>query len=179
VTLAVRTQLVLKEESRIGSVIDPMGGSYYVEWLTDEIEERVWAYLDKIAQAGGIVKALESGWIYREMGEAFHKRRKAVESGEERVIGVNCYTSEEEEPIKVFRTNPDAARVEQERIAKLKASRDNNKIEELLGKLRGVCEREENVLPIVVDLMGKGATIAEVCNTYRDVWGEWKQPIVF
>ncbi|HEC57248.1 MAG TPA: methylmalonyl-CoA mutase [Candidatus Syntrophoarchaeum butanivorans] len=179
VTLAVRTQLVLKEESRIGNVIDPLGGSYYIEWLTDEIEDRVWKYLDKIEQVGGIVKALETGWIYREMAEAFHKRRRAIETGEERVIGVNCYVSEEKQKVEVFRTNPNAAKIEQERIKKLKAERDNRKIEELLDKLRRVCEREENVMPVVMELMGKGATLYEVCDTYRDVWGEWKQPIVF
>ncbi|HDM36430.1 MAG TPA: methylmalonyl-CoA mutase, partial [Candidatus Syntrophoarchaeum butanivorans] len=179
VTLAVRTQLVLKEESRIGNVIDPLGGSYYIEWLTDEIEDRVWKYLDKIEQVGGIVKALESGWIYREMAEAFHKRRRAIETGEERVIGVNCYVSEEKQKVEVFRTNPNAAKIEQERIKKLKAERDNRKIEELLDRLRRVCEREENVMPVVMELMGKGATLYEVCDTYRDVWGEWKQPIVF
>jgi len=92
---------------------------------------------------------------------------------------VNCYVSEEKQKVKVFRTNPNAAKIEQERIKKLKAERDNRKIEELLDKLRRVCEREENVMPVVMELMGKGATLYEVCDTYRDVWGEWKQPIVF
>ncbi|MHC1636360.1 MAG: acyl-CoA mutase large subunit family protein [Candidatus Methanospirareceae archaeon] len=179
VTLAVRTQQVIKEETGVANVIDPLGGSYYVEWLTDEIEERVWKYLDRIEKIGGIVKALESGWIYKEMAEAFNKRRKAIESGEEKVIGVNCYISEKEEPIRVFRTNPKAAEIEIRRIEQQKAERDNKKIEELQDKLRRVCEKEENVMPVVMEMTKEGAILSEVCDIYREVWGEWKPPIFF
>jgi methylmalonyl-CoA mutase N-terminal domain/subunit len=179
VRLAVRTQEVLKEESRVGNVIDPLGGSYYVEWLTNEIEDQVWKYLDKIESAGGLVKVLDSGWVYREVAEAFNKRRRMVESGEEKVIGVNCYVTEEEEPVRVFRTNPKAAEIEKQRLARLKEERDNSKIEVLVDQLRKVCEREENVMPVVMELTKEGATLSEVCNTYREIWGEWKAPIIF
>ncbi len=179
VLLALRTQQVLKEETNVGSVIDPMGGSYYIEWLTDELENRIWDYLGKIENAGGLVKSLETGWLYKEVTSGFNRRRKMIESGEERIVGINCYTVEEDVPLRVFRTNPDAAKVEIERIDKLKEERDGKKIEDLLSKLRGICEREENVMPIVMELTKEGAINQEICDVYRDVWGEWKANVVF
>ncbi|MHA1271686.1 MAG: acyl-CoA mutase large subunit family protein [Candidatus Helarchaeota archaeon] len=179
VLVALRTQQVIQEEIRIGNTIDPLAGSYYVEWLTDTIEEKVWQYLDRILnEGGGIVKALKTGWLYREMAEAFKKRQKDVEEGRERVIGVNVYTMEEEDFEHVYRTNPRAVRIEQERVQRLKDRRDNKKVQELLDKLRRVCEKEENVMPIVMEVTRAGATVGEVCNVYREIWGVWEPPIV-
>ena len=86
--IALRTQQILSDETRIANTIDPLAGSYYVEWLTDEVEDRVWKYLDKILSVGGIDKALSSGWLYKEMRDAFHKRRKRIENKEEIMLGV-------------------------------------------------------------------------------------------
>ncbi|HDM36043.1 MAG TPA: methylmalonyl-CoA mutase [Candidatus Syntrophoarchaeum butanivorans] len=179
VRLALRTQQVIQEETGVADTIDPLGGSYYVEWLTDEIEERVWKYLDKMTEAGGnVVKLLENGWLYKEMADAFHKRQRAVDEGEERVIGVNCYLSREEEPPIVFRTNEKAGEIERERLRRLKERRDNRKVEELLDKLRRACDKGENVMPAVMDATAAGATLGEVCNVYREVLGTWNPPIV-
>ena len=179
VLLALRTQQIIQEEIRIGNTIDPLAGSYYIEWLTDTIEEKVWKYLDRILDEGkGIVKALKSGWLYREMAEAFRKRQKEIEEGTEKVIGVNLFKMEEEHFENIYRTNPEAVRIEQERIKKLKARRDNKKVEELLDKLRRVCEKGENVLPVVMEVTRAGATVGEVCNIYREIWGVWEPPIV-
>jgi len=176
VRLALRTQQVIQEETGVADTIDPLGGSYYVEWLTDEIEERVWKYLDKMTEAGGnVVKLLENGWLYKEMADAFHKRQR---EGEERVIGVNCYLSREEEPPIVFRTNEKAGEIERERLRRLKERRDNRKVEELLDKLRRACDKGENVMPAVMDATAAGATLGEVCNVYREVLGTWNPPIV-
>jgi len=178
VMLALRTQQIIQEETRVCNTIDPLGGSYYVEWLTDEIENRVWKYLDKFEQAGGIVKALETGWIYREMRDAFHRREQNVKTGQEVVIGVNKYNMEEEVIEDVFRTNEKAAVFEVERIKKLKARRDNKKVSELLEKLRKVCESGANIMDAVMEATKEGATVGEVCNIYREVWGTWDPPII-
>ena len=178
VLLAVRTQQLIREETGVTDVIDPLGGSYYVEALTDELEHRIWEYFGKIEDAGGIVEALKSGWLYTEMNKAFDKRRKAVESGEEKVIGVNCYVMDEEEPHPPFRTNPEAARIEIERLEKLRAERDNARVKGLLDGLKKVCETRENVMPIMMDLTREGATIGEITNTFRDMWGLWDVPMM-
>jgi len=178
VRLAVRTQEVVREETGVTDVIDPLGGSYYVESLTEELEHRIMDYFEKIEEAGGIVEALKSGWLYREMTKAFEKRRLAIESGEQRIIGVNCYVMEEEEPHPPFRTNPKAAQIEIDRLNKLRAERDNRKVEQLKELLKDVCEKGENVMPTVMDLTREGASVGEVTNIYREVWGLWDVPIM-
>jgi methylmalonyl-CoA mutase N-terminal domain/subunit len=174
VTVALRTQQIILAETGVANTIDPLAGSYFVESLTAELEKRVWDYIAQIEAEGGVVKTLESGWIYREMNKAFHKRQTDQEIGKELVVGVNCHVSEVEEEQRVFRTNPRAAEIETERIRKLRAERDNSRVEQLLDELRGVCETRKNVMPVVMELMAAGATIAEVCAVYREVWGIWK-----
>jgi len=177
VTLAVRTQELLQEETGVTNVIDPLGGSWYIEKLTQELEERTWAYFLRIEEAGGIVEALKSGWLFNQMQEAFHKRRRDIESGAEKVVGLNIYQTEEEVP-PAFRTNPRAAEIETERLRKLRAERDNTKVSQLLLKLRNVCERDENVMPTVMELTEAGASVGEITRVYREVWGLWQLPIV-
>ena len=176
--LAVRTQQVLQEEAGVANVIDPLAGSYYVESLTRDLEERIWDYFTTIEDMGGIVEALNTGWLFNEMSKAFNKRRRDQESGEEKVIGVNCYTVDDEEPAPPFRTNPEAAEVEKERLEKLRKERDNDKVEKLLDDLKQVCEKRDNVLPVVSELTAAGATLGEITNVYREVWGIWQLPFV-
>lgn len=176
--LAIRTQQVIEDETRVTHTVDPMAGSYYVESLTDEIEERVWKYLDKIADQGGIVKSLENGWIYREMQEAFYRRRKNSESGEEVMIGVNKYPEPADTNCDIFRPNPLAAEIECERIRKLKKERDNASLETILSQLRKTCEKKQNVMPLVMAATKAGATVAEIVNVYREIWGVWEAPVI-
>ena len=176
--LAVRTQEVLQEESGITNTIDPLAGSYYVESLTNELEGRILEYMGKIEAEGGVVGALDSGWLHREMGQAFLKRREAIESGEERVIGVNCYTMEEEKlSVKPFRINPEAAEIEIQKLQKLRAERDNGKVQKLLDELRKVTDEGKNVMPVVMELTSEGATVGEITGVYREVLGTWTVPI--
>jgi len=175
--VALRTQQIISDETRIANTIDPLAGSYYVEWLTDEIEERVWKYLDKIESVGTIDKALSSGWLYKEMRDAFHKRRMRIEKGEEIMLGVNKYPVSYDTVTDVFRTNQEAIDIEVNRIKKLKERRDNAKLERILDKLRKVCEKEENVMPIVMEATKEGATVQEICDVYREIWGTWDPPL--
>ena len=175
--IALRTQQVIADEARITNTVDPLAGSYFIEWLTDEVEERVWKYLDRIFKVGSIDKALSSGWLYKEMRDAFQKRRKKLESGDEIMLGVNKYNVPYDDCTDVFRTNKNAIEIEIERIEKLKARRDNAKLESLLDKLRDVCEKEENVMPIIMEATKEGATVQEICDVYREVWGLWEPPL--
>jgi len=175
--IALRTQQVISDETRITNTIDPLAGSYYIEWLTDEIEERVWKYIDKINNVGNIAKALSSGFLYKEMRDAFHKRQGRLEKAEEIMLGINKYPVPYDDVTDVFRTNKEAVRIEQERIRKLKERRDNAKLEKLLDQLRNVCDKEENVMPIIMEATKEGATVGEICDIYREIWGIWDPPL--
>ena len=175
--VALRTQQIIEDESRITNTVDPLAGSYYVEWLTDEIEERVWKYMDKIKSVGSIDKALSNGWLYKEMRDAFHKRQKRMEKGEEIMLGVNKYPISYDTTCNVFRTNEDAMEIEIQRIKKLKEKRDNNKLEKIFDELRNVCEKEENVMPIIMKATKEGATVGEICDIYREIWSIWEPPL--
>ncbi len=175
--VALRSQQVISDETRITNTIDPLAGSYYLEWLTTEVEERVWEYISKIEKIGSIDKALSSGFLYKEMRDAFLRRRKRIETGEEIVLGINKYPVPYDETCDVFRPTEKAMEIEQERIKKLIARRDNKKIETILDKMRNICEKEENVLPIVMELTRLGATVGEICDIYREIWGIWEPPL--
>ncbi|MFW9969798.1 MAG: methylmalonyl-CoA mutase [Candidatus Odinarchaeota archaeon] len=175
--VALRTQQVISDETRIHNTIDPLAGSYFIEWLTDEVEDRVWKYIDKIQSVGTIDKALSTGFLYKEMRDAFHKRRMKIENGDEVMLGVNKYPVSYDTVTDVFRTNEEAINIEIRRIEKLKARRDNAKLEKILDKLRNVCEKEENVMPIVMEATREGATCGEVCDIYREIWGTWDPPL--
>ncbi|TFF90210.1 MAG: methylmalonyl-CoA mutase [Promethearchaeota archaeon] len=175
--IALRTQQAISDETRITNTVDPLAGSYYIEWLTDEIEERVWNYLEKIEKVGSIDKTLSTGWLYKEMRDAFHRRQKRMENREEIMLGVNKYSVPYDEVTDVFRTNEEAMKIEIDRIENLKKRRDNKKVEEALDKLRKVCEKEENVMPAVMEATKEGATIGEICDVYREIWGIWDPPL--
>jgi methylmalonyl-CoA mutase N-terminal domain/subunit len=175
--VALRTQQVISDETRIHNTIDPFAGSYFIEWLTDEVEDRVWKYIDKIQAVGTIDKALSTGFLYKEMRDAFHKRRIKLENGDEIMLGVNKYPVSYDTVTDVFRTNKEAIDIEVKRIEKLKARRDNAKLEKIFDKLRDVCEKEENVMPVVMQATKEGATVGEVCNIYREIWGTWDPPL--
>lgn len=178
VRLAVRTQELIQEETGVASVVDPMAGSYYVEALTKELEERIWEYFMRIEEMGGVVEALNTGWLFNEMSKAFNKRRHDQESGKESIIGVNCYTLEGEEPTPPFRTNPNAADIEKERLEQLRSDRNEAEVARLLDRLRKVCEARENVLPVVTELTAAGASLGEITGVYREIWGIWQLPFV-
>ena len=175
--IALRTQQVISDETRIANTVDPLAGSYYIEWLTDEIEDRVWKYIEKIEKVGSIDQALSNGWLYKEMRDAFHKRRRRLENREEIMLGVNKYEVPYDDVTDVFRTSKEAIEIEVNRINKLKERRDNAKLEKLLDKLRNVCEKEENVMPVMMEVTKEGATIGEVCDVYREVYGIWEPPL--
>lgn len=176
--LSIRTEQILQYETNIINTVDPLGGSYYVEWLTSEVERRTWEYIRQIEDMGGIVAALESGWVHRQFMEAMLEHERKIASGETVVVGVNKFKLEEE-PYKVpiFRPNPKAAEIQVEKIRRLRRERDNDQVARALKKLKEVTLSGENVMPAVMEAVRAYATVGEICNVWREIYGLWRYPV--
>jgi len=179
VRIALRTQQIIAEETGVTNTVDPLGGSYYVEWLTNEIEDRALRYIEKIEKMGGAVAAIKSGYIQREIADNAYRNQKEIETGGRCVVGVNKYVVEEEISYEILKVNPEVERKQIEHVRKLKATRDNSKVKKVLQKMREIAESDENILPITIDAVKSYATIGEICDVLRDVFGEYKAPTVF
>ncbi|RLI11993.1 methylmalonyl-CoA mutase [Candidatus Bathyarchaeota archaeon] len=184
VRVALRTQQIIAYESGVADVVDPLGGSYFVEWLTDEIEERAWKYIDRIDSMGGMVRAIEKGYPQREVANSAYKYQRGVDTGEIPIVGVNCYEVPPEEdwipidPAWVVRRAKEYEERQLERLRRVKAERDQRKVEERLDALRRAAEKGENVFPYVLEAVKAYATLGEICGVLREVYGEWKELII-
>lgn len=178
--LSLRTQQILANESGLTNTIDPLAGSYYVESLTSEIEKRVTAYLHKIDAHGGMLKAIESGYIAAEIQQSSLKLQQAIDSGERVIVGVNKYIDEEEEDHGGQYLHIDQAIDEQQskKLAKIRAERDAAAVEKSLKNLQTSIDDNENLIPAIIEAVKCYATIGEICNVMRDKWGEFKDPSI-
>ncbi len=179
VRLALRTQQILAHESGVAETIDPLAGSYYVEALTDRMEEEVLAYLDRIEELGGMIPAITQGYVQREIQEAAYRRQKDVESGERVVVGVNAYRSDEAPTGDLLRVDPAVGEAQCERTARVRARRDPAAVERTLEALRGAARaRDRNLMPPVLEAVRAYATLGEICRVLRDEFGEHRETIV-
>ena len=177
VQVALRTQQIIAEETGVTSVMDPLGGSYLVEYLTDELENEAYRYFDRIERAGGIVQAIKSGYLQKEIAENSYRLSKRVESGEDVIVGVNKYTVKKEAPISTLKINFKAQRRQIERLAQVKESRDEQKVKSLLEKLRKAYEKEDaNSIYPLMDAVAAYATLGEIVQVGREVFGTFKEP---
>jgi methylmalonyl-CoA mutase N-terminal domain/subunit len=180
VTIALRTQQIIAYESGVADTIDPLGGSYYVEYLTNKIEEEAVKYIEQIDDMGGAVAAIEKGFMQREIMESAYRYQKEVESKKRTVVGVNEFVAEEKTPIKILRVDPEIEKKLVERLNKVKRQRDNAKIKEALNNLRKAAEKEDvNLMPFIIQAVKEYATLGEICDTLRGVFGEYKPPSIF
>ncbi|MBE0415614.1 MAG: methylmalonyl-CoA mutase [Dehalococcoidia bacterium] len=171
VLLSVRTQQIAQYETNIANTIDPLGGSYYVEWLTSEVEKRAMEFLQEIEEHGGWVKAAESGWLGMETEKEAVKYEAEVRSGERNVVGVNCFQMGEESfKHSFFRRDPQILEKQKARIASLRQERDNRKVEEALYELEDATRRGENVMPAVMKAVREYATLGEICDVWRRIF---------
>lgn len=176
--LSVRTQQILQMETGITNVADPLGGSYYVEWLTGELERRAWDYLKKIDEQGGFIRVLETGWLHREGQKGMLEREAKIQSGEIPMVGVNCFKMEEEpHQIGTFRHNPKTWEIAYQRLQALRKERDNGRVKEALAELREACRNGQNVMPPLMKAVQAYATIGEVGGVFREVFSTWKAPL--
>ena len=179
VNIALRTQQILAEETGVINTADPLGGSYFVEALTDEMEERAWEYIEKIDKMGGMLAAIDRGFPQTEIGNAAYHVQQQVENAEKTVVGVNKYVSGEEVPIETLKIDEEVQARQIDRLREVKRTRDNRKVARTLNDLRLACKSDRNVMPCVIEAVREYATEQEICDVYREVFGEYRDPGLF
>ena len=183
-TIALRTQQIIAHETGVTHTIDPVGGSYFVESLTREIEEEVWSYLHKIDDLGGMVRAIERGFPQKEIVDASYRYQQTVEAGEEVVVGVNRFVAGAEEPVSLLRIDPEQIAEQQvERIHRLKGRRDNGGVQKALDGLRRAAEGEDPwgqdlLMPRILEAVRAYATLGEIMGVFREAWGEYVEAAI-
>jgi methylmalonyl-CoA mutase N-terminal domain/subunit len=177
VRTALRTQQIIAYESGVCDTADPLGGSYYVEWLTDEIEERAWKYIDEIDRMGGMMKAVESGYVQREIANSAYEYQMKIENKESLIVGVNEFKTEENVKMDLLKVNEAVERGQREKLRRLRGRRGD--VNESLRVLENKCESDENLMPYVMSCVKRYATLGEICGTMKKVFGEYRPPEVF
>ncbi|MFQ5920254.1 MAG: methylmalonyl-CoA mutase family protein, partial [Thermoplasmata archaeon] len=170
----LRTQQILARESGIANTVDPVAGSYYIEALTDEIEARATEYLRRIDQLGGMERALERGFVQKEIAEEAFRFQREVESGERRIVGVNAYSEEEPAHMEITRVDPALEAGQIERLGRFRKGRDASAVDGALGRVRDAADGGENLMPSVIEAMGRHATLGEVSDALRAVYGTYR-----
>ena len=175
VQLALRTQQIIAYESGVADTVDPLAGSYYVEYLTDEIERRAEAYIAKIDELGGALKAIERGYIQQEVQEAAFRAQRAIEQGEQVVVGVNRFISDEEPPVEILRVDEAVQRAQVQRLQQVRARRDQARVGELLARLEEAARQPDaELMPLFVTCVENYVTLGEICDVLRRVFGEYR-----
>jgi methylmalonyl-CoA mutase N-terminal domain/subunit len=180
VRLALRTQQVIAHETGVVNSIDPLGGSYHVEALTNRLEAEAYELFRRIDELGGMVAAIEQNMPQREIADAAYRYQQEVEAEERVVVGVNRYVAESEDQISILRIDPDLERKQIERLSAFKAGRDSAAVERRIASLAEAASVEDrNLMPVIVDAVRDGVTLGEICDTWRHVWGTWREQPVF
>lgn len=174
--IALRTQQILAYESGVTDVVDPLGGSYYVEMLTNKIEREIMDYVNEIEARGGIIRATELGWVQEEITRSAFKKQREIEENKRIIVGVNKFTSDEKVDFKIHRREPKVAREMKRRLEKLRRERDNNAVQRCLVEIGKAAKGKDNLTPPVLDAVRNYATIGEICGVLRSVFGEYQEP---
>jgi methylmalonyl-CoA mutase, N-terminal domain len=179
VRLALRTQQVIAHEIGAVNTIDPLGGSYYLEQLTSELERQAYEYFDRIEKLGGVIPAIEDNFMQREIAEASYRYQSEVEAGQRIIVGVNRYALDEEAPVEILRIDPALEAKQIERVRAVRAGRDSAAVEQALGRLKADAEGDTNLMPAIVDAARLYVTMGEMCDVLREAWGVWRETPVF
>jgi methylmalonyl-CoA mutase N-terminal domain/subunit len=171
--IALRTQQIIGYESGCADSADPLAGSYYVEYLTNQLENRITDIMIHIDKQGGAVSCIENGYYSGEIGRAAYEIQKAVEGGERVVVGVNRFKGEESSSPQMLKVDPLLEENQKERLKKMKAGRDNKKVNNCLNNLRRTAESSENIVGPVIEAVENYATVGEISEQFRKVWGEY------
>ena len=179
VRVALRTQQIIAYESGTVNTVDPLGGSYYTEDLTNEMEEKAMEYIRKIDEMGGAIAAIEKGFFQKEIADSAYRYQREIDEKKRAIVGLNEYSVEGEEcPIELLRINPKIEREQVERLQKLKRERDNKKVKETLEKLYDSADKDENLMPAIIEAVKAYTTMGEITEVLRKVYGEYKELIV-
>jgi methylmalonyl-CoA mutase N-terminal domain/subunit len=180
VRIALRTQQVIAHETGVVNTIDPLGGSWYVEDLTNRLETEAYDYFDRIRKLGGVIPAIEENFFQREIADASFRYQAEVEAKQRVIVGVNRYVAEEETPIELLRVDPALEKKQIERVQSTRAKRDSAKVEAALTGLKeGAAKDDVNLMPLIVDASREYVTMGEMCDALREVWGVWRETPVF
>jgi methylmalonyl-CoA mutase N-terminal domain/subunit len=175
VKLALRTQQIIAHETGVADTVDPLGGSYFVEALTTSLENEAKKYLDEIEKIGGVIKAIESGYFQEKIGESSYRIQKEIENKERIIVGVNEFIDGEELPISIFRPPEDTAERQRKKLKRLREIRDNQKVKKILKEVERLADTNENLVPILIQAVKSYATLGEICDVFRRVFGEYRE----
>jgi methylmalonyl-CoA mutase N-terminal domain/subunit len=179
--LAIRTQQIIRDEINVTSVIDPLGGSYFVEKLTWDMEQAIWKTLDEVDQLGGAVKLVEDGWFQQKLADSAYETFKRIDSGEKVSVGVNRYVDEnaEAQMVEIHPYDEQCTALQIERLNAVRAKRDTQLVQKLLQELKEQARSEQvNLLPKTIELAKARATLGEICGALREVWGAYEEPMI-
>jgi len=179
VRTALRTQQIIAHESGVVNTIDPLAGSYFLESLTDKIEKDALDYIHKIDDLGGMLVAVEKGYIQREIHESAYTYQKQIEKGERLIVGVNRFKMDEPITMKILRVSPEIEKRQVEKLKRLNSERDPGEVEDSLENLRRIAEGDENTMPAILRAVKAYATLGEICDVFRESFGEYKAPNIF
>jgi len=179
--IALRTQQVIADETNVANVIDPLGGSYFLENLTTQYETKIFEILEEVKEKGGTIKLIEEGWFQKHIADFAYETALKKQDGQKPVIGVNKYVEEDEKAdIKTHPHDPTTADRQISRLQNVRATRDNDQIESLLNKLLEVAKDEtKNIMPITIELVDAGATMGDIVEKLRTIWGTYRENPVF
>jgi methylmalonyl-CoA mutase, N-terminal domain len=175
VTLALRTQQLIAYESGVDRVVDPLGGSYFVEHLTDEMEKRAFEYIRRIDEMGGIIRAVEEQYPQKEIGESAYRFQREVEQGDRIIVGVNGFKADKDAPIQILKIDESVAHRQIDRLRQVRESRDSSAVSAALAKVEAAARGTENLMPPVLEAVKAYATLGEVSDVFRKVWGQYRE----
>ena len=177
--ISLRTMQILADEMGLCDTVDPLAGSYYIEWLTNEMEKKIVECMEKVEEKGGMIKAVESGYIQEEVSYQAYLYEKRVQSGEIAKIGVNKYVTDEKEQreIEFHPFDPGTAGEQEKRLRQVKSSRDNGKVTKALSELKRAAQTNENLMPFIIEAVRSYATLGEITGIFKEVFGEFKEPV--
>ncbi len=179
VRVALRTQQIIAHESGVTNTIDPLGGSYFVEWFTDHMEKGCYKYFDQIDKLGGVLAAIDKGFFQKEIAQAAYRYQREIEKKERIIVGVNDFVMEENLEVPLLVMDPEGERKHMEALNKLRADRNNSKVQANLETLRRKCSTSENLMPFILDCVREYATLGEVCDIFRQEFGEYEESPIY
>jgi methylmalonyl-CoA mutase N-terminal domain/subunit len=178
VTIALRTQQIIASETGVADTVDPLGGAYFIEELTDRMEELAIDYIQKIDDLGGMVEAVRNGFVQKEILDSAYKYQVSIENKEQIIVGVNEFVSEDKEVKDILRLDPAIENRQKKKIEILRTRRDNGKVESLLDDLREAARGSDNLMPFILKAVKAYATLGEIANALRDVFGEYTEAVI-
>jgi methylmalonyl-CoA mutase N-terminal domain/subunit len=179
VRIALRTQQIIAHESGVADTVDPLAGSYYVEWLTNKMEEEAEAYFDQIEELGGVIPAIKKNFFQREIGNASYKYQREVENNARIIVAVNKYQQNDSSSIEILKIDEAVAKTQMDKLNLLKKERNNDAVKERLEKLKKAAQSTENLMPYIIDAVREYTSIGEIMRTLEEVFGTYREDSIF